>query len=78
MIRFVGQDADPDRPTRRRIGILTYGSPSSCPYPDGTRIPIFIAHKKGLKLDGTNPTLLYGYGGFDIPMTPDFRVKSKR
>lgn len=39
---------------------------------DGTRIPMFISHKKGLKLDGTNPTLLYGYGGFNSPMTPFF------
>ncbi len=39
---------------------------------DGTRIPMFIVHKRGLKLDGSNPTLLYGYGGFDIPMLPSF------
>jgi prolyl oligopeptidase len=37
---------------------------------DGTRVPMFITHKKGLKLDGNNPTLLYGYGGFDISLTP--------
>ncbi|MGM9484621.1 prolyl oligopeptidase family serine peptidase [Roseateles sp. NT4] len=41
---------------------------------DGTRFPIFIAAKKGLKLDGTNPTLLYGYGGFDISITPGYGV----
>jgi prolyl oligopeptidase len=41
---------------------------------DGTRIPMFITNKKGLKLDGKNPTLLYGYGGFDISMTPYFSV----
>jgi prolyl oligopeptidase len=39
---------------------------------DGTRVPMFITAKKGLKLDGTNPTVLYGYGGFDIPLTPSF------
>jgi prolyl oligopeptidase len=39
---------------------------------DGTRVPMFLAHKKGLKLDGTNPTILYGYGGFNIAQTPGF------
>lgn len=39
---------------------------------DGTQIPLFITAKKGLALDGSNPTLLYGYGGFNIPMTPTF------
>ncbi|MBC8143590.1 MAG: S9 family peptidase [Armatimonadetes bacterium] len=39
---------------------------------DGTRIPMFLLYKKGTKLDGTNPTLLYGYGGFNISLTPSF------
>ncbi len=41
---------------------------------DGTRVPMFITHKKGLKLDGQNPTYLYGYGGFDVSLTPAFSV----
>jgi prolyl oligopeptidase len=39
---------------------------------DGTRIPMFLVHKRGLKLDGNNPTLLYGYGGFNITVPPEF------
>jgi prolyl oligopeptidase len=39
---------------------------------DGTRVPMFLSYKKGLVLDGTAPTLLYGYGGFNIPLMPEF------
>lgn len=43
---------------------------------DGTRVPMFITYKKGLKLDGENPTILYGYGGFDVSQTPGFSVSN--
>ena len=42
------------------------------PSKDGTRIPMFLTYRKGIKMDGSNPVLLYGYGGFDISMTPGF------
>jgi prolyl oligopeptidase len=40
---------------------------------DRTRVPLFITHRKGMKKDGTNPTMLYGYGGFDVATLPTFR-----
>ena len=39
---------------------------------DGTKIPMFLTHKKGMELDGQNPVILYGYGGFNVSLTPSF------
>jgi prolyl oligopeptidase len=46
------------------------------PAKDGTRIPMLLAYRKGLKLDGRNPVLLYGYGGFGIPILPEFSAEN--
>jgi len=43
---------------------------------DGTKVPMFITYKKGMRRDGNNPVLLYGYGGFNIPMTPAFSLSN--
>jgi prolyl oligopeptidase len=58
-------DFDPSRYVTRQV---FYASK------DGTRIPMFLVHRKGLVQDGSHPTILYGYGGFDIPLTPSFSV----
>jgi prolyl oligopeptidase len=42
---------------------------------DGTQVPMFLTHRRDLALDGANPTLLYGYGGFNIALTPEFAVE---
>lgn len=44
------------------------------PSKDGTKVPMFVTYKKGIKLDGMNPTILYGYGGFNVASTPSFSV----
>ncbi|MAG56872.1 MAG: S9 family peptidase [Planctomycetes bacterium] len=56
---------DPDRFETKQIWFTSK---------DGTRVPMFVTHKKGLSADGSNPTYLYGYGGFNISLTPAFSV----
>lgn len=65
LIREAKVDFDPDRYEVRQVFVDST---------DGARVPMFIAHRKGLTLDGNNPTLLYGYGGFAISLTPSFSI----
>ncbi len=58
-------DFDPDKYETKQV---FYSSK------DGTKVPMFITYKKGLKLDGNNPTYLYGYGGFKVSLTPNFSI----
>ena len=44
---------------------------------DGTKVPVFVTHKAGLEMDGTNPTILYGYGGFNISLTPYYSTTAR-
>ncbi len=65
LIRQAQVDFDPEQFEVRQVFVSSR---------DGTRVPLFIAHKRGLMLNGQNPTLLYGYGGFAIPLTPSFSI----
>ncbi len=62
-----GVDFSPDDYVSRQVFYISK---------DGTRIPMMITHKKDLPLDGARPTLLYGYGGFNISLTPQFSVSN--
>jgi prolyl oligopeptidase len=65
LMRQAAVDADTDAYVVKQV-FYTSG--------DGTKVPMFICHRKDLRLNGSTPTLLYGYGGFNIPMTPRFSI----
>lgn len=65
LFRESAVDFDPDAYVTEQVWYDSY---------DGTKVSMFITHKKGLAKDGSNPTLLYGYGGFDISLTPGFSL----
>lgn len=63
---------------RRKKAFIICLCPCFCqifyPSKDGTEIPMFIVHKRGIKMDGSHPGFLYGYGGFNISITPSYSV----
>ena len=65
LLRSSDADVDSDAYETRQVFYRSH---------DGTRVPMFITHRVGLALDGENPTLLYGYGGFNASMTPAFSI----
>ncbi|MFV0442742.1 MAG: prolyl oligopeptidase family serine peptidase [Planctomycetaceae bacterium] len=65
LFRQAQVDFDPDKFEVKQV---------FCQSKDGTRVPMFLAYKRGLELNGQNPTLLYGYGGFSVSMTPSFSI----
>ncbi|MGD9858418.1 MAG: prolyl oligopeptidase family protein [Planctomycetaceae bacterium] len=65
LVRQADVDFNPDDYTVEQVFYQSH---------DGTRVPMFLSYKKGLKRDGSTPTLLYGYGGFNIPLTPSFSI----
>lgn len=67
LYRASGVDFDPEQFESKQI---FYASK------DGTKVPMIITHKKGIALDGTNPTMLYGYGGFNVSLTPYFSLSN--
>lgn len=60
--------AIPDRFDASRLAVNQYEATSA----DGTKVPYFIVHPKGMRLDGENPTLLYGYGGYQVSLLPNY------
>ncbi len=62
-----GVDFDPEQYESKQVFYMSN---------DGTRVPMIVTHKKGLVLNGSNPTLLYGYGGFNISLTPSFSTSN--
>ena len=63
LFRKAALDFDPDAYATTQVFVTSK---------DGTRVPMFLTHKKGLPVEGDNPTFLYGYGGFNVPVTPAY------